>query len=352
MSFFSKSGSGFTAGQVSQFATPDGKAPDGWKRASGILRAEASFYQGRCHVLPYAAGTTGVSVASITDSLRAVAKNKIACIARSTQAFSSLVIDLGTLQATSVASLIVSNNYTPRGVVACGNRIHNFASRDTVSNGAPSFTHQAINVDTGLRETLASNSPFSLEAAVGLPDGKTIITAGGVTGGTGNTSGTAVNTVRRYNYDTNEWVTYATPAPVVSSLSTNFGIALSNQEVLWLYAGNWYLMDVATGAWLQVDTAPTTPVTSGLLPDGRPFIIASTGRAFVFTKTNAPGAQWSEMPWVRGDGVLTVGMTRQFNQTDSGLVVGWNSTVGFFTLFDTNETPLANIAETFYAIKE
>ena len=348
MSFFSKSGSGFVPGQLSQFSNTSGNPPDGWKRASGVVRSQESYSQFRMRLIPVALGTSWTA-SDIGNGHRVAVQRSIALV-HSTPTKPTVVLNLDTgAQSEVSASAWGNTNHSLSNLAASGNKLYLFGS--AYVSGTPytyNYTTRVLDLDT---MTFSNGAALGAErgrrsyAAGTLSDGR-ILVVGGTVGNV--TSGSSALT-DIYDPVEDVWV-QCDDMPVVNSTGGDV-VALGDGRAVVRVTGGTFLFDPAAvpgTQWEAVENPPGTIAFGGTLPSGQAVVGTTTGRAWTLTAEKT----WLELNYAHGSAAMLTANSRGVSQTSDGHMVASNGAVGFLALIDTGREDIENVSVSFYAVKE
>lgn len=349
MSFFSKSGSGFVSGQLSQFSNDTGQPPDGWKRASGLVRSQENYSQFRMRLIPFLLGT-GWTASDISAGHRVLSDRKLALVASSATTKATLVLDLDTGNWAEASSNWAggSTNHVYSNFVASGNKLYLFGSAFT--SGTPysyNYATRILDLDTltfSIGAFIGTERGRRGYAAGKLSDGRILVVGGTV--GNVTTGSSALTDI--YDPVEDVWV-QCDDLPVVNSSGGDV-VALGDGRAVVRVTNGTFLFDPAATPgtqWEAIESPPATVAFGGTLPNGQAVVGTTTGRTWTLTAEKV----WLELNYAYGSAAMLL-TSKGVSQSSDGMMLAANSAVGFFTLIDTGREDMPNTSVSFYTVKE
>lgn len=340
---------GFVSGQLSQFSNDTGIPPDGWKRASGLVRSQENYSQFRMRLIPFLIGT-GWSASDISSGHRVLSDRKLVLVSALGTAKATLILDLDTGNWTEAPSTWAggSTTHSYANFVASGNKLYLFGSAYT--SGTPytyNYTTRILDLDT---LTFSNGAALSTErgrrgyAAGKLSDGR-ILVVGGTVGSVNSGSSALVDI---YDPIADQWV-LCDNLPVVNNTGGDV-VALANGRAVVRVTGGTFLFDPAAAPgtqWEAIENPPGAIAFGGTLPNGQAVVGTTTGRTWTLTAEKT----WLELNYAYGSAAMLL-TTKGVSQSSDGMMLAANSAVGFFVLIDTGHENMPNTSVSFYTVKE
>lgn len=358
------------SGQIQMRFAPNGQASAGWTKLGGVAIPASFFNTVRSAVLPYAAGSSGLTSNAIAQALRVT----IGDVGYFVSGTSVRALNLGTMGWQDEAAVPQPSSLSPTCLCPVGGKVAAFGIGTGASTG-----NQLYLFDPVARSWSAGqNMPSYLNSSgcADLSDGR-MATFGGrnVAPNTSPTATNIVDTVRIYDEPSNTWTTLAQALPVrmfearavpmpdgsvlLFPRQTSDGTALLSQSQTrgvyrWTEAGGAVALDslsldVSNSPWLVVARAdgkviyvPTTAPSSG-------------GRARLLDPSAPSGSQWTSIDWSFNENATygSAPICCPLTQTASGFALTSQTVAtsisGLFATFV--EAPTAGYSQVIYEYK-